>query len=102
MSFEPAPWVVGEEQSIVLEIIQLAGDVALFADHRTKPDVAFSMPRKGWDDMGNPTVITVTAAPGGEFVPKGDKPQDSYVGVAEALAKLGGSPYASGQTGAYL
>ena len=83
----------------VIELIQLVGDVVMFADHRSKPDVAFSMPRESWDALGNPTVVTVTVCPGGDFVPKGDKPQglDPYVSVEQALAKLGGT-----STGAYL
>lgn len=79
----------------VLELTQLAGGVVLFADHPKHPDVAFSAPRASWDALGNPTVVTVTVTPGGDFVPKPDPEGPATVNVEQALAKLGA-------TGAYL
>lgn len=84
------------QQTVVLELVQIVQGVVLFGDHRHSPDVAISFPRKGWDEMGNPTVITVSATPGGDFVPKPDSDGlATGVNVEQALAKLGA-------TGAYL
>jgi hypothetical protein len=62
------------DREIVLTMIQLVSGNVMFADHESKPDNALSMPREAWDGLGNPTTVTVTATPGGEFIAQPEEP----------------------------
>lgn len=82
---------------IVLELVQVVGQAALFGDDRKDPDCALSIPRLVWEEMDRPLTMTVDLTAGGEFTPRPAKQADPY-GLS-VLPPLAGPGLADG---AYL